>query len=132
MGAARNNAGSSLDAIATAIFADIDVAIATLQDVLPMARVTHLASEASPRCAIEDALKASRMLAFMIILRLGEDSVNALTPLMRKYVWSSVSIYDLFGAFFDAMEICGGASTLLPTYTTDVAELRAAWTSTTD
>jgi hypothetical protein len=33
---------------------------------------------------MKDALKASRMLAFMIVLQFGEDPVNTLMPLIRK------------------------------------------------
>jgi hypothetical protein len=50
---------------------------------------------------------------------------------MRKYVWPSISIYDLLGALLDAMEICCCASALLPTDTAYVAKLSATWTSAT-
>lgn len=129
IGATQNNSTSSSNAVATAVFADVNIAVAALQDILIMARVTHLASEAPPRPVMEDALKDWRMLAFMIVLQFGEDPVNTLTPLTRKYVWSRISIYDLFGALFNTMKICCSASALLPTHTTNVAELCTAWAS---
>jgi hypothetical protein len=132
MGAAHNYLGSSSDAVATAVFADINIAVAALQDVLVMACVAHLASEAPPRRAMKDALKASRMLAFMIVLQLGEDPVNTNTPLTRKYVRTSVSFHNLLGTLFDAIRICSNAFAFLPAHTTHVAELSFAWTSATN
>jgi len=97
-----------------------------------MACVTHLASKTFPRCAMKDALKASRMLAFVIVLQLGEDPVNTLTPHIRKYVWFSVSLYDLFCTLYDAIRVCCTATAFLPACATLVTELSLAVASSTN
>jgi len=122
---------SSSDTVATAVFADVDIAVAALQDVLVVACIAHLASEASPRRAIKNALEASRMLAFMIILQLGSYPVNTQTPLIRKYVRSSVSVHDLFCTLYDAIGICRTATAFFPARATLVAELRTTLASST-
>jgi hypothetical protein len=132
MGASHNYLRSSSDAVATAVFADINIAVSALQNVPVMACVAHLASEAPSRRAMKDALKASRMLAFMILLQLGEDPVNTNTPLIRKYVRTSISVHNLLGTLFDAIGICHNTFAFLPAHTTHVAELSFAWTSATN
>lgn len=125
-GSGHNDSRSCLDAVATAVLADVDIAAAALQDVLVMACIAHLASETSPGRAMEDALEAPRMLAFMIVLQFGGDPVNILTPHIRKYVRFSVSVHDLFCTLYDTIGVCCTATAFLPACATLVTELGLA------
>jgi hypothetical protein len=92
---------------------------------------THLASEAPPRRAIGDALKAPRVLALVVLLELVADLTDSSNPLARQYIRSRISVHDLFGSLFDTVDVGGLACAFLPTYTTNVAEFCLAGASAT-
>lgn len=114
-----------LDAIPTALFADVYVATAALQNILVMTGIAHLAPEASTRFVPVDALKAPRMLALVVFLQFRENLAEALQPLLGEYVCWHISLHNFFCAFFDAIDIGWRAITVFPIHTTYVAELRA-------
>jgi hypothetical protein len=91
--------------------------------------ISHLATEAPPRRAIDNALKASRVLALVILLQFVADLTNSSDPLTGKYVRSRVSVHDLFGSLLDTVDIGGLACALFPADATNVAELGLAGAS---
>jgi hypothetical protein len=116
-----------LDAITATLLADIYEAMAALQDILVVPGIAHLAPEAPARRTPIDALEATRVLTFVIILQLREDLVEPRKPLVRKDVRRCVSIHDLVGSLFDAIDVCWSACAVLPLHTTYVAELCATY-----
>jgi hypothetical protein len=58
------------------ILAHVDIAMATLQDIFVVPIITKLTTEAPSRCADGDAFELSRILALVILLEFGEDSID--------------------------------------------------------
>jgi hypothetical protein len=69
------------------------------------------------------------MLTLVLVLKLGEDFLHALAPLVRKEMRCRVSLNDFFGTLFDAIDVCGRAVAGFPCGTADVAEFGAAGTA---
>jgi hypothetical protein len=84
-----------------------------------------LTTEASLGLAVDLAFKLPRVLAFMMILKLENDPIDLLSPFSTRYIGGCVPVYDLFGPFFNAMEIRHGASAILPFDSTDIAKFSA-------
>lgn len=117
---------ATLDSVATTSLANIHITVATLQDILVVTSIAHLAAKSSARRPRIDALEAARVLALVIFLELCEHLVDTSTSLIREHVWPCISIDDFLRSFFDAIRISVWTATLLPASTADVAELRAA------
>jgi hypothetical protein len=115
-----------LNTIATAFLANVDETTTALRDVPVMPCVTHLAPEASSRLPKVDTLEAARVFAFVVISKLGEDLVDSFAPLVREEIGRRISLHNLFGALFNAVDVCGRAGAGLPRGTADVAEFGAA------
>jgi hypothetical protein len=109
--------------MATAILADVNVTAAALQNVVPVSGITDLTTKTPPRRAIGDALKASRMLALVVLLEFVTDHADSPNPLTGKHVQTSISVHDLLGSLFHTVDVGGFASAFLPAHTANVAEL---------
>jgi hypothetical protein len=70
-----------------------------------------------------DSLESAGVFTLVIILQFREHLVESCKPLVRQDVCWCVSVYDLFGSFFDAIDVCRGASAIFPLHATYVAEL---------
>jgi hypothetical protein len=77
---------------------DVDVAAATLQNVVPVSSITHLATEAPPRRTINNALKASRLLALVVLLEFVADFTDSSDPLACALFPADATELDLAGA----------------------------------
>lgn len=117
----------SLNAIAATVLANIDVAVAALQDILIMPSITQLTPESSPGCTIEDALESSRMFALVVLLKFIENRFDELAPFDRSKI-GCISQYNLLGTLSNAIGVCCCAITFLPGRTTDIAKLGTART----
>jgi hypothetical protein len=114
-----------------ALFADVDITDATLQNVFPMTRITHLAAETASRGSPVYALESARMLTFMVLLQSGKDLFNSHASLVWEKVRGRISLNYLFCSFLNSVDICCFAPAILPFNTTDIAKLCATDASRT-
>jgi len=119
-------ARSPLDAITATLFTDVDEALTASQDVLPVPGIAYLASKAPSRRAVGDSLETTRMLTLVVMLEILENLMESCKSLVGQDVWGCISFHNLFCSFFNAIDVCCSATTVLPLYATYIAEFGAA------
>lgn len=108
--------------IPTTLLTNINIAPATLQNILVMSCIAHLAAEASSRRTVRDAFKAPRMLTLMVLLQVVQNKVYAALALQQRGVGIGISLDDFFGALNEAVFVGEGADAVFPSCTAEVAE----------